>query len=226
MQIEIPTADNPVTLVQGDCLDVLRSLPDGCVDAVVTDPPYGLEYDASSSTQQGIQPFKMLVGDSQPFDIRPFLHFPDVLAWCRPQLTVGVPVGVGAWYAWDKVTRNDMGVWIGECEYAWHKRATKTRMFRHLWSGAYRDSEQGLRSVHPTQKPVALMRWCLKLATKPGDLVLDPFAGSGTTGVAALMEGRRAILIEREPAYCDIIRRRLDHASGTGKGSLFAGATN
>ena len=65
---------------------------------------------------------------------------------------------------------------------------------------------------HPTVKPVALMRWLIRLVTKPGDVVLDPFGGSGTTGVAALLEGRRVILVEREPRFAAIARARCEHA--------------
>ena len=68
---------------------------------------------------------------------------------------------------------------------------------------------------HPTVKSVALMRWLLRLVTKPGDVVLDPFGGSGTTGVAALLEGRRVILVEREPQYAAIARARCAAAEGT-----------
>ena len=70
-------------------------------------------------------------------------------------------------------------------------------------------------NVHPTVKPVALMRWLLRLITEPGDIVLDPFGGSGTTGVAALAEGRRVIIIERDPAFAAICRARLSHAAPT-----------
>ena len=68
---------------------------------------------------------------------------------------------------------------------------------------------------HPTVKPIALMRWLLRLITEPGDIVLDPFGGSGTTGVAALAEGRRVIIIERDPAFAAICRARLSHAAPT-----------
>jgi site-specific DNA-methyltransferase (adenine-specific) len=68
---------------------------------------------------------------------------------------------------------------------------------------------------HPTVKPVALMRWLIRLVTKPGDVVLDPFGGSGTTGVAALLEGRRVVLVEREPAFAAIIRARCAAADGS-----------
>lgn len=68
---------------------------------------------------------------------------------------------------------------------------------------------------HPTAKSVALMKWLIRLITEPGDIVLDPFGGSGTTGVAALLEGRRVILVERDPAFAAICRARLSHAAPT-----------
>ena len=66
----------------------------------------------------------------------------------------------------------------------------------------------GVNNIHSTVKSVALMRWLIRLVTKPGDVVLDPFGGSGTTGVAALLEGRRVILVEREPQYAAIALAR------------------
>jgi site-specific DNA-methyltransferase (adenine-specific) len=68
-----------------------------------------------------------------------------------------------------------------------------------------------LRNIHPTVKPIALMRWLVRLATPPGGLVLDPFAGSGSTGAAAVLEGRQFLGIEREAAYVDIACARLTH---------------
>lgn len=70
-------------------------------------------------------------------------------------------------------------------------------------------------NIHNTVKPLALMRWLIRLVTKPGDIVLDPFGGSGTTGAAALLEGRRVILVERDPRYAEIARARLQHAAPT-----------
>ena len=77
-------------------------------------------------------------------------------------------------------------------------------------------------SVHPTVKPVDLMRWLVRLVTPPGGTVLDPFAGSGTTGMAAMAEGLAAALIERDPEYADDITRRLRHVAGGNPGELFA----
>jgi len=200
-----------VTLFCGDCLEILPTLTG--IGAVVTDPPYGIAYDTEHSTQQGLRRYAMLEGDSAPFDVRPFLQFPDALVWCRPQCTIGIPIGAGAWYAWDKVTKNDLKVRIGECEFAWHKNATKPRMFRHLWSGAYRASENGEASLHPTQKPVALMRWCIERLRLPeGATILDPYMGSGTTGIAAVQMGYNFIGCEIDPTYFEIAKRRIEQA--------------
>jgi site-specific DNA-methyltransferase (adenine-specific) len=199
------------TLYLGDCMQVLPTL--GKVQACITDPPYGLRYDPSISSQQGIQKFSMIAGDESPFDATPFVCADDAIIWCRPQLTIGIPVGVGAWYAWDKTLQNN-GCRISEAEYAWHKRATKTRLFRHLWSGAYRASESGKLSLHPTQKPVALMQWCI--GHTAGNSILDPFMGSGTTGVTAIQLGRKFIGCEINPNHFHVACRRIRDVEGHG----------
>ena len=75
--------------------------------------------------------------------------------------------------------------------------------------------------VHPTQKPLAMMNHIVSVSSRGGDTILDPFAGSGTTAIAAMQEGRRCILIERDPHYCEIIRRRVREADGAAPGTLF-----
>ena len=87
--------------------------------------------------------------------------------------------------------------------------------FRYQAKAAQRERSAGLdaRNAHPTVKPIALMRWLVRLITPPGGTVLDPFAGSGTTGLAAIAEGFDAVLIEREAAYIEIIRKRIAHAT-------------
>lgn len=85
---------------------------------------------------------------------------------------------------------------------------------RFFYSAKAGRGERGDDNTHPTVKPVDLMRWLVRLVTPPDGVVLDPFAGSGTTGVAALRENRRAILIEREAEYVEIARRRLAAGSG------------
>lgn len=106
-------------------------------------------------------------------------------------------------------TRNAYSAFEGQrCEgdVLYGDTGTAARFF--YTAKADRDDRAG--SAHPTIKPLDLMRWLVRLITPPGGLVLDPFAGSGTTGEAAALEGMRAVLIERELAYCDDIARRLD----------------
>jgi site-specific DNA-methyltransferase (adenine-specific)/modification methylase len=202
------------TIHTGDCLEFLRTLPTGSVDAVVTDPPYGIGYDPAESSQQGIQSFAMIAGDDVEFDPSPWLGFPDVILWGANNYCNRLPNRVGQWYFWDKVLKNDLGVRIAEGEFCWHKRGTKPRSFRHLWSGAYRASESGMRSEHPTQKPVALMRWCMDVAGIPvGATVFDPYCGSGSTGVACIQTGRNFIGCEIDPGYAEIARRRCADAA-------------
>ncbi len=80
-------------------------------------------------------------------------------------------------------------------------------------SRAERDAGVDGGNVHSTVKSIALMRWLIRLVTQPGDVVLDPFGGSGTTGAAALAEGRRVILVERDPRFAEIARQRLEHVT-------------
>ena len=205
------------TLYLGDCLDVLPTL--GKVDAVVTDPPYGIGYDASASTQRGIKPFEAFAGEDDLFDPSPFMVFDDVVLFGCNNFCHAIPPKLGQWYFWDKVTRNSLDVRIAEGEFCWHKRGTKPRAFRHLWSGAYRASEAGEERLHPTQKPVAVFQWLLGMVR--GDVILDPFMGSGTTGVACIRTGRRFIGIEKEPKYFEIALKRIREAERLAKCDLF-----
>jgi DNA modification methylase len=192
-----------ITIFHGDCREVLPTLAP--VDLVLTDPPYGISYDGGA-TQRGSQSLGSIHGDGEFFDPSHLLAFSDVFLWGANNYAQLLP-RAGQFYAWDKVLKNGLGVRIAECEFAWHLRGTKPRIFRHLWSGAYRASESGQRSQHPTQKPVELMAWCLGLM-REGSIV-DPYCGSGSTLVAAKNLGRRAIGIEIEELYCEIAANRL-----------------
>jgi len=198
--------DDSCTIYCGDCREILPTL--GQFDLLLTDPPYGIDYKAGDSSQLGIQKFERVHGDAEEFQPAFILGFPDVICFGANHYTHGLPRGEGQFYCWDKVCTNGMKVRIAECEYLWHKNGTKPRVFRHLWSGAYRASEAGERAQHPTQKPIALMQWCLGLIPD-AQTILDPFMGSGTTLVAAKLEGRKAVGIEISEKYCEIAAKRL-----------------
>ena len=99
-------------------------------------------------------------------------------------------------------------------ELAWTNFVRRSRVKQHLWIGAYRDSESGERALHPTQKPLAIMKWCIAIADEylTVNLILDPFMGSGTTLRAAKDLGRKAIGIEIEEKYCEIAAKRMSQA--------------
>jgi len=103
---------------------------------------------------------------------------------------------------WDKMNGSNP---MADAELAWTSFGGSVRMFRmHHFSAGY-DAK-----VHPTQKPVALFGWCLQNYSNEQDIILDPFAGSGTTAIACIRYKRRYILIEKEEKYCEIAARRID----------------
>lgn len=115
------------------------------------------------------------------------------------------------WLIWDKrrgTTEND----FADCEMAWTNVDQPARCLPHLWNGMLRDSERGVERVHPTQKPVEVMLWCIRKVADSAKTILDPFCGSGTTGVAAVRLGRKFIGIEIEPKYFEIAVRRISEA--------------
>ena len=201
-----------VQLHLGDCLDILSTLEAGSVDAVVTDPPYGIAYDASHEKYKNGISRDAADWDIDPFDPSPILALgKPTIMWGGNCFALRLPDHAG-WLCWVKTMRNDADIRQADMELAWTNCIRRPRTFRHLWVGAYRDSENGIRNVHPTQKPIRLMEWCIRLCTQPGDTILDPFMGSGTTGVAAVKTGRNFIGIEIDPGYFAIAQKRIEEA--------------
>lgn len=114
------------------------------------------------------------------------------------------------WLVWDKENTGD----FADAELAWTNQPTAVRLFRHMWNGLMKASERGVRRVHPTQKPVALAEWAFNLYGKHGDVVLDPFLGSGMSIIAAEQTGRTVYGCEMSEEYCDIIIARWEQAVG------------
>jgi len=201
-------------VVCADCLEVMTEMPEGCVDAVVTDPPYGCSVVrgngrlGSNTSRAGIpgRVYAEVIGDDRPFVPTPWLSFPEVVLWGANWFCSRLP-DASRWLVWDKrdgTASNNMA----DCELAWTNLPGPVRIFSHRWMGMIRASEK-LRTdrVHPTQKPLALMEWCLSFVAS--SLVLDPFCGSGTTCVAAKKLGRRYIGIDISEDYCRIARARI-----------------
>ena len=204
------------TLYQADCLDVLPTFPAASVDAVITDPPYGVNAVRngrcfSTSNAARTNEYRPIIGDDRPFDPSPWLDYPYVVLWGANHYANRLPARA-RWLVWDKrdgVNSNP----LADCELAWTNDTRPARLFSHRWMGMIRASERGPR-LHPAQKPVALLRWTIQVMEIPGDaLVLDPYMGSGSTGVAALALGRRFIGVELDEHYFDVAARRLEAAA-------------
>jgi len=192
------------TLYLGDCLELLPTL--GKVDACVTDPPYGIGMDGGKI---GRAEYEKKNWDSRRPDasaLAALTAFGPAVIWGGNYFADALPPA-GKWLVWDK--RNDPTT-FADCEIAWTNLPGATRMFRWLWSGPYMEKRED-RFGHPTQKPVALMEWCLGFLPD-AQTILDPYCGSGTTGVACAKLGRRFIGIEIDPGYFEIACRRVDDA--------------
>lgn len=203
-----------ITLWHGDFREILPTLRKPGL--ILSDPPYGISYNREAVPQEKHLPARRrqvatVRGDEEKFDPSHLLGG-RVILWGANCYASRLP-DCPTWIGWDKVTRNGLDLRIGEIELAWTNCVSRPRLFRHLWSGGYRasgiDREEFL---HPTQKPVALMEWCLLLVPEAKS-VCDPYAGSGTTLVAAKRLGRRAVGIEIEERYCEVAALRLQRVT-------------
>jgi site-specific DNA-methyltransferase (adenine-specific) len=231
------------TVCEGDCLAILATLPDACVDHVVTDPPYSEQVHTMARTNRRrelpdvalqpcrsarrmdlgfrhiTQPEREAVADvTERLTRRWVLLFSDVesLHLWRGAFTVFDYCRTAQWVRTGGMPqvsgdRPSPGFEVILCMHA---------PGRKRWNGggkagtyihpivANRLGERGSR-VHPTQKPLNLMLDLIDDFTDPGDIILDPYCGSGTTGVACIMRGRRFIGIERDPKHAETARKRL-----------------
>lgn len=202
------------TLYLGNCLEVMPSLGGGGL-AVVTDPPYGIDYGGQlkgkgdghgGADKNGWKSYDCPEWDKE----RPSRAFFDMMLsiskeqiiWGGNYFTDYLPPTM-QWLVWDKGQRDFS---LADCEFAWSSQNKAARIFDYARAKALRDGKE-----HPTQKPVELMKWCLSFVSKAA-VILDPFMGSGTTGVACAQLGRKFIGVELSPDYFDIACRRIADA--------------
>lgn len=200
-----------VELYCGDCLEVLPTL--GHFDALVTDPPYGMAWDTDTTRfSGGNNPHQRSAGrndkakihdDDHSFDPTPWIGAQEVILWGANHYAAALPRG--SMLVWLKRLDGAFGSFLSDAEVAWEKGGYGVYCHRDLSMNA-----ETLSRLHPTQKPLGLMQWCI-LRTRALS-ILDPFMGSGTTGVAAVKLGRRFTGIEIDPGYFDIACRRIEAA--------------
>ena len=201
-----------VTLILGDCL---AHLPIEA-DAVISDPPYGMKWDgrikcgknghgAGAARRKRIS----ILGDDSPFDPAPWLNYPAVVLFGSNHYSRRLPVGTTlVWIK--KLDPAFNNGWLSDAELAWMKGGVGVYCKRDTSHMAEANERE-----HPSQKPVTIMAWVMRKAKVPeGATVLDPYMGSGTTGIACIRTGRKFIGIERDPAHFKTaelrIRRELE----------------
>lgn len=218
------------TLYLGDCHTVIPTLQRH--DALVTDPPYGQAYKVNTFYAGGkrencvvqrngkmlmVNPtvYEPVAGDNVPFDPAPFLDLAsEIIMWGAHKFSDRLPPG--QWLVWDKVPTGKLRD-QGDGEAAWRNLPhAPMRIFRLLWDGlcvgvgARHEVTAGQKRLHPMQKPVVLMEWCLQFIR--GNSILDPFMGIGSTGIAAVRAGRPFTGVELHEPYFDIACRRIEQA--------------
>ena len=200
-----------ITIYHGDCREILPTLE---ADAVVTDPPYGMGWNTDSRRFSGGESGRLghqgrgqewgaIEGDAEPFDPTPLLAFPRVVIFGANHFASRLPVGTTL--VWVKRKPESFGTFLSDAEIAWMKGGHGVYCFEDLSANG---AGANYPKLHPTQKTVRVMRWCIEKAGGDGT-ILDPFMGSGTTLRAAKDLGRKAIGIEIEERYCEIAAKRL-----------------
>ena len=199
-------------LIQGDCLEVMKQFPDGAFDACITDPPYGIGIDGSDeSIRNGIQIRKRYEWKSWDSVIPKKSIFDEINFISKIHVIFGanyfinyLEQGHKGWIIWNKCQRN---LTMSDCEIIYTNTDKPTRIYDLHRAKLWAENPE-----HPTQKPITLMRWIIENYTKPNDLIIDPFMGSGTTGVACAQTGRRFVGIELDPDYFKIAEKRIANA--------------
>ena len=222
MQIEIENIINRI--INADCLDILRRLPDKCVDLLLTDPPYGIKMaknffiDTKRGREKGFvyeNKFKKKDWDNK----RPDKNiFDEIRRISKNQIIFGgnyfadlLPYSRG-WIVWDKKENERIAPNFSDCELCWTSFDKNIKKYVFGWYGVEGINNRKESKIHPTQKPLALISYLMERSTRQGDLVLDCFSGSGTTAVACHNLKRRFICIEKDPEYWKSSCERLEQA--------------
>lgn len=214
MSLPKPYYEEPgITIYHGDCREILPNLPK--VDLVLTDPPYGIGADknmrANKQHGKAAAPSKDYGAGAWDGSAPPSWLFGMLYEKADHHIVWGGNYfslqPSSCWLVWDK-DNGDNG--YADCELAWTNLQKAVRKIRFRWMGMLQENMKDKEERwHPTQKPVEVMKWCIAQAPDECLTILDPYAGSGTTAVAAKEMGKQCILIEAEEKYCEIAVRRL-----------------
>ena len=211
-------------LYNDDCLNVLKKMQDNSVDLILTDPPYGIGINKMNFVTSGA----VKVGgayrndysnsstdwDSEGLSLKQWKEIERV---SKNQIVFGannfsnILPESKCWYVWDKRGADKFNNDFGDCEFIYTSFDKPCRVIRYLWSGMLQENmRKKEKRVHPTQKPVPVMERLIEDFTEKGDVVLDCFMGSGSTGVASLKLQRDFIGVELDKKYFEIAEKRCE----------------
>lgn len=201
-------SEDGITIFHGDWRDFNRE-PISSYDLILTDPPYGIGEAAGKNKSRTNLAVAKDYGVSDWDDVPPS---ESDITWMRSLAKHQIIFGgnyfhlppAKCWLVWDKLNSGD----FADCELAWTNLDKAVRIYRYLWNGMLKENPEP--RFHPTAKPLSLMQFCLNQAPKDIKTVLDPYAGSGTTLVAAKLAGLSATGFEISEAYCETMVKRLE----------------
>lgn len=216
--------DGRIVVINDDCQEIMKSFKDKEIDLILCDPPYGINYDVKAAKISGIDRTKngkifrkapagnyhKTNWDTAPnksiFD-EIFRISKNQIIWGGEHLCLNFPQS-RAWIVWDKLTGENQ---FSDCELAWTSFDRPVRKFTFMWNGMLQGNMKDKEErIHPTQKPTALMNWCLLNNSQENDLIFDGFLGSGTTAIACIRTKRRLIGCELDAEYFDKMCDRIE----------------
>jgi site-specific DNA-methyltransferase (adenine-specific) len=201
-------------IILGDCLDVMRTMPDKCVDLVLTDPPYGINIAKTGKVGRerlakakdyGAKDWDSFIPNKEYFD--------EVIRISKNQIIFGGNYFVecltnsSCWLVWNKLNSGN----YADCELAWTSFKTAVRKYDFMWNGMLQENmkDKEIR-IHPTQKPVGLFSKIIRDYSNENDIIFDPFIGSGTTAVACIANNRQWFGCELDPEYHRLATERVE----------------
>lgn len=201
-------------IINDDCINILKQLPDKCVDLILTDPPYGInESSKNHKSRSKLAKAKDYGRKNWDNKIPEKIYFDEMMRVSKRAIIFGGNYFVeylknsSCWIVWNKNNGNND---FADCELAWTNFTTAVRKYDWTWNGMLQQNmkNKDIR-IHPTQKPRGLLERILLDYSKENDLILDCFSGSGTTAVACYNTNRRFICIEKDKEYYEKSLERL-----------------
>lgn len=205
-----------ITLINADCMDVMRTMPDKAFDLAIVDPPYGIGEDGSKNkTRRKLAISKKykpyagndLVPPTKEYFNELFRVSKKQIIWGANHYIESFHKNSSCWIVWDKDNGNND---FADCELAWTSFSSAVRKFKWRWAGMLQEKmgEKEIR-IHPNQKPVALYKWLLANYASPGDKILDTHLGSGSICIACDDLGFEMTGIELDPDYYNAAKKRI-----------------